>query len=71
MWEVNPGKHSVSSVTRESVSTIEIDARPDQIYFVRQRQKVGIVEPRIELLRIKAAEGREAISSYRMVQSLF
>ncbi len=71
MFEVPPGKHVVSSSTAESVSALEINAEPDRNYFIRQRQNLGVVGPRVELVRVDETEGRKAVSSYRMLESPF
>jgi len=68
--ELLPGSHVIASPTDENVSTVRLEAKEGQIYFVKLSTRWGWRYTRSALVQVDETEGREDISHSRMVQSI-
>lgn len=63
--EVAPGRHTITS-RAENVHSIEIDAEPGTLYFVRQEVRPGFWSARTRLHRVDADEGRKGVQQTKL-----
>jgi phage-related baseplate assembly protein len=70
MAELLPGTHVVASTTDENVSTVRLEAREGESYFVKLSTRMGRKVTRSALVQVDSIEGREAIARARMLQAI-
>ncbi len=65
---VEPGRHQVASLA-ENTSTVDIDARAGQNYFLWQEVKMGVWSAGSKLQLVDAAKGQEEIMGCKLVNT--
>lgn len=70
LWEVEPGAHEVGSIA-ENTSTLKLDTRPGQAYFIWQEVKMGLWMARTQLQQVDEATGRKGVAECKRAQSNF
>jgi hypothetical protein len=66
-WDVDPGKHTLSSLT-ENTSSIEVSAQADNVYYVWQDVKMGAFAARSELQIVDEATGKKGVQECKLAQ---
>jgi hypothetical protein len=67
-WDVDPGKHTVASLT-ENTPTLEVNAQSNGIYYVWQEVKMGAFAPRSSLQLVDEATGKKGVQECKLAQS--
>ena len=61
-WELEPGRYTFSSYTRESSPVVEIQVEANQHYFIKQEEKLGLTEGgRVTLKQEDEKKGMKAV----------
>jgi hypothetical protein len=66
--EVAPGKHTNTSKS-ENTDSVEIDAKPGNLYYVWQEVKMGIMYARTKLHLVGDGEGKKGVTETKMVET--
>jgi hypothetical protein len=66
---LSPGKHQLVSKA-ENDSTLELEAKPGETYFVWQEVKMGLMSPRSKLQLVDEATGKAGVASCDLVESV-
>ena len=72
-WELEPGVYTFSCYTKESNPIIEIDVKPNETYYIRQDQRMGLTnDGRVTLKRVEESKAtkemkkaKKLVTSYR------
>lgn len=64
--ELEPGKHTVTSKA-ENTDTLEVDAAGNELYFIRQKVKPGVLSIRTELHFESQAQGQRGVRQAKLV----
>jgi hypothetical protein len=67
MWLLKPGKHEFSSVT-ENTSTLSLDAKAGQAYYIWQEVKMGLMSARSKLQLVDKETGRQGVEESKLIQ---
>lgn len=66
--EVEPGDHTINSVT-ENTSSLRINTRPGQNYYVWQEVKMGLFTARSRLHLVDEAKGKEDVLACKLIHT--
>lgn len=69
MTEFSPGAHIIASSTSENVSTVRLDVKEGESYFVRLSTRIGMKVTRTRLQQADPSEARAALGRLRMVDN--
>ena len=69
MWRLEPGRHTISSLTPENEAIIELTAQAGKIYFIRQKARFGVNNPGVSLQQTSAEKGRAAVLKCQRLKS--
>lgn len=61
MFNVDPGKHSVSTFSNENQASVEVVAEAEKIYFLDVSPKMGLVSARVNVTLERQDEGRQSV----------
>jgi len=72
-WDLEPGSYIFTCFTKESSPAIEIDVKPNEKYYIRQDQRIGLTNGgRVTLKEVSESKGlqemrkaKKLISSYK------
>lgn len=67
-WDVEPGKHTLASLT-ENTPTLSVDAQPNNVYYVWQEVKMGAFAARSDLHLVDEAKGKKGVAECKLAQS--
>lgn len=71
-WELDAGVYAFSSYTKESSPTIEIDVKPNEIYYIRQDQRVGFTnDGRITLKQVDESKAKKDMRKAKKLISTY
>lgn len=70
LWEVDPGKHEITSVGENTV-TLTLDTEPGRAYYVWQEVKMGLWMARSLLHQVDEATGRAGVNECKRAVSNF
>lgn len=66
-WDVDPGTHSIASLT-ENTPTISVDAKSDNVYYVWQEVKMGAFAARSDLHLVDEETGKKGVQQCKLAQ---
>ena len=66
MWLLKPGKHSVDSVT-ENRSSINLNARAGNTYYIWQEVKMGLLSARSKLHLVDREKARDDMEKCKLI----
>ena len=69
MWEVEPGKHQLQSLT-ENVSALWIETEPGKDYYIWQEVKMGMFSARSRLQQVDRVRGREGVMECKLIRTM-
>jgi hypothetical protein len=69
LFDVDPGRHTVQSLT-ENISSVVLSTEPGQTYFVWQEVKTGVAQARSELHVVTDKVGRHDVQNCKLIQSV-
>jgi hypothetical protein len=67
-WEVDPGRHEITSEA-ENADTLTITTEPGTDYYVWQESKIGVWGARTQLHLVDRDTGRRGVAECQMAQS--
>jgi len=67
-WMVNPGKHTIVSLT-ENTAKIELDTKPNRNYFIWQEVKMGMWAARSQLHEVPRIEGEKGVLECKLAET--
>ncbi len=70
-WELDPGNYVFSCFTSESSAAVELDVKPNKVYFLRQDTRLGVSDGRVTLKEVDEATGKEAIKKSKLLISTY
>jgi hypothetical protein len=66
MWLLAPGKHEFTSVT-ENTSTLNLDAKAGDTYYIWQEVKMGAWAARSNLQLVDKAKGKQGVEESKLI----
>ena len=70
-WELEPGTYTFSCYTSESSAVVELDIKPNKLYFLRQDTRIGINSGRVTLKEVDESTGKDAVKGYKLLISTY
>lgn len=70
-WELEPGTYTFSCYTSESSAVVELDVKPNKLYFLRQDTRIGINSGRVTLKEVDESTGKDAVKGYKLLISTY
>ncbi len=67
-WDVDPGKHTLASLT-ENTPTIDVNAQADNVYYVWQEVKMGAFAARSDLHLVDEGKGQKGVQACKLAQA--
>jgi hypothetical protein len=66
MWLLTPGKHEFASIT-ENTSTLNLDAKAGETYYIWQEVKMGAWAARSNLQLVDKAKGKNGVEESKLI----
>lgn len=70
-WDLEPGTYVFSCTTPESSAAVEVDVKVNELYFLRQDNRLGLAEGRVTLKEVDDAKGKEEVKGCKLLVSTF
>ena len=70
-WELEPGTYTFSCFTAESSAVVELDVKPNKLYFLRQDTRIGLGNGRVTLKEVDESTGKDAVKGYELLISTY
>ena len=70
-WELDPGTYVFSCTTSESSAAVEVDVKANELYFLRQDNRVGLVDGRVTLKEVDNPTGKQAVKNCKLLVSTY
>jgi len=70
-WELEPGTYTFSCYTSESSAVVELDVKPNKLYFLRQDTRIGLGDGRVTLKEVDESTGKKAVKGYELLISTY
>jgi len=70
-WELRPGAYTFLASTSESSATVELQVEAGKLYFIEQREKLGLQQGRVSLNIEDGQTGSSAVSGLSLLVSAY
>lgn len=67
-WDVEPGQHTLASLT-ENTPTLEVITQADNVYYVWQEVKMGAFAARSDLHLVDEIKGKKGVQACKLAQA--
>ena len=70
-WELTPGVYAFSAFSTESSAVVEVDVKANELYFIRQDERLGINSGRVTMVVQDEQTGKSGVESCKLLVSAF
>lgn len=70
-WELTPGTYAFSAFTTESSAVVEVDVEANELYFIRQDERLGLSSGRVTIVLQDEKTGKSGVEGCKLLVSAY